>query len=182
MLSYSNFKQGFVLQTDASDVGVGAILSQYDDDGVEHVITYTVEQEAFAIQFGTQHFRVYLVGDKFTIITKHNALKWLNQMEPKGWLMDAQGLNFVVKYRPGHVHDNADALSRLLPCQQQCNDDISAEISAVTLCPDINFIDTQEQDPSLVKLLKWKSKGLKCAPRINGLYTCDPYLHKMLRF
>ena len=105
VLSYPNFKQEFILQTDASDVGVGAILSQYDKDGVEHVIAYssralsprernysTTEKEAYAIQFGTQHFRVYLVGRKFTIITDHNALKWLNQIEPKGrvarWLMD----------------------------------------------------------------------------------------------
>ena len=77
VLSYPNFKQEFILQTDASDVGVGAILSQHDKDGVEHVIAYsskaisprernysTTEKEAYAIQFGTQHFRVYLVEHK----------------------------------------------------------------------------------------------------------------------
>ena len=98
VLSYSNFKHEFILQTDASHVGVGVgtILSQYDEDGIKHVIAYsskalppreqnysTTEKEAFAIQFGTQQFRVYLVGRKFTIIMDHNALKWLNQTEPK---------------------------------------------------------------------------------------------------
>ena len=96
--------------------------------------------------------------------------------------MDLQEFDFVVKYRPDCVHNIVDALSRLLPCQQQCNDNISAETSAVTLCRDINFRDSQGQDPSLAKLLEWKSKGLKCAPRPNGLYTRDPYLHKILRF
>ena len=43
-----------------------------------------MEKEAFAIQFGTQHFQVYLVGRKFTILTGHNALKWLSRIEPKG--------------------------------------------------------------------------------------------------
>ena len=187
VLSYRNFKREFVLQTDASDVGVGAILSQYDDDGIEHVNAYaskalsprernysTTEKEAFAIQFGTQHFRVYLVGRKFTILTDHNALTWLNQIEPKGriarWLMDLQEFDFVVKHRPGRMHNNADALSRLLPCQQQCNNNTSAEISAVTLCPAINIRDAQAQDPSLAKLREWKSKGLKSAPRLDDLY------------
>ena len=98
------------MQTNASDVDVGAILSQYDEDRIKHVIAYSskalsrreqnsTEKEAFAIQFGTQHFRVYLVRRKFTIITDHKALKWLNQIEPKGrvarWLMDLQEFDFI---------------------------------------------------------------------------------------
>ena len=185
MLSYPNFKHEFILQTDASDVGVGAILSQYDEDGIEHVIAYsskalspreqnysTTEKEAFAIQFGTQHFRVYLVGRKLTIITDHNALKWLNQIEPKGrvarWLMDLQEFDFIVKYRPGRVHNNADALSRLLPYQHQVNSKSSADISAVTLCPDIKIKDAQEQDPTLAKLREWKTNGLRNVPKLNS--------------
>ena len=131
-------------------------MSQYDEDRIKHVIAYsskalsrreqnysTTEKEAFAIQFDTQHFRVYLVGRKFTIITDHKALKWLNQIEPKGrvarWLMDLQEFDFIVKYRPGRVHNNADALSRLLPYQHQVNSKSSAGISALTLCPNINI-------------------------------------------
>ena len=186
VLSYPNFKHEFILQTDSSDVGEGAILSQYDEDGIEHVIAYsskalspreqnysTTEKEAFAIQFGTQHFRVYLVERKFTIITDHNALKWLNQIEPKGrvarWLMDLQEFDFIFKYRPGRVHDNADALSRLLPYQHQVNSKSSADISAVTLCPDINIKDAQEQDPCLAKLREWKANGLRNAPKVKML-------------
>ena len=77
------------------------------------------KKEAFAIQFGTQHFRVYLLGRKFTISTDHSALSWLHSMEPKGriarWLMDLQEFDFEVKHRAGRVHNNADALSRLRP-------------------------------------------------------------------
>ena len=97
----------------------------------------TTEKEAFAIQFGAQHFRVYLVGRKFTIIMDHNALKWLNQIKPKGrvarWLMDLQEFDFIVKYRSGRVHNNADALSRLLPCQHQVNNKPSADVTLETL-------------------------------------------------
>ena len=97
ILRYPDFNREFVLHTDASDVGLGVVLSQFDKHSREHVVAYasktlspretnysTTEKEAFAIQFGTQHFRVYLVGCKFTIITDHNPLSWLQSMEPKG--------------------------------------------------------------------------------------------------
>ena len=93
--------------------------------------------------------------------------------------MDLQEFDFFVKYRPGRVHNNADALSRLLPYQHQVNSKSSADIFAVTLCPDINIKDAQEQDPSLAKSREWKANGLRNAPKLN---THDPYLHKMLRF
>jgi hypothetical protein len=130
ILRYPDFNCEFVLHTDASDVGLGVVLSQFDKHSREHVVAYasktlspretnysTTEKEAFAIQFGTQHFRVYLLGCKFTIITDHNPLSWLQSMEPKGqiacWLMDLQEFDFEVKHRPGRMHNNADALSRL---------------------------------------------------------------------
>ena len=93
--------------------------------------------------------------------------------------MDLQEFDFVVKDRPGRVHNNADALSRLLPCKHQINLKSSADISTVTFCPDINMRDAQGQDPSLAILREWKANGLKNAPRLNNH---DPFLHKMLRF
>ena len=65
----------FVLQTDASDFGVGAVLSQIDDTGSDHPVAYyskkllpreqrysTIEKECLAIKLATQAFRVYLLG------------------------------------------------------------------------------------------------------------------------
>lgn len=75
--------------------------------------------------------------------------------------MDLLEFDFIVKYRPGRVHNNADALSRLLPYQYQVDNKSSPDISAVTLCPDINIRDAQEQDSSLAKLREWKANGLK---------------------
>ena len=66
--------------------------------------------------------------------------------------MDLQEFDFIVKYRQGRVHNNADALSRLLPYQHQVNSKSSADIFAVTLSPDINIKGAREQDPSLAKL------------------------------
>jgi hypothetical protein len=127
----AKFNREFTLYTDASDVGLGFVLSQHDDNGIERVVAYesrsltprernyaTTEKEALAIHYGTQYFRLYLLGRKFTIVTDHNALRWLNTIEPKGrlarWLMDLQEFEFSVQHRAGKSHCNADALSRLV--------------------------------------------------------------------
>ena len=113
VLCYPRFDREFILQTDASDFGVGAVLSQIDDNGYEKVVAYAskalsarqkkfsaTEKEAYAIVFGTQQFRVYLLGRHFKIVTDHNALRWLHSMEPKGrlarWILDLQEFTFSV--------------------------------------------------------------------------------------
>ena len=100
----AKFDREFTLYTDASDVGLGFVLSQHDDNGIERVVAYgsrsltprernyaTTEKEVLAIHYGAQYFRLYLLGRKFTMVTDHNALRWLNTIEPKGrlarWLM-----------------------------------------------------------------------------------------------
>ena len=136
ILCYPRFDRECILQTDASDFGVGAVLSQIDDKGREKVIAYAskalsarqkkfsaTEKEAYAIVFGTQQFRVYLLGRPFQIVTDHNALRWLHSMESKGrlarWILDLQEFNFSIVHRAGRLHNNADALSRLVqsPCE-----------------------------------------------------------------
>ena len=129
--TYPDFGKNFVLQTDAYDYGVGAVLSQLDDSGNEKVIAYaskalspreqkysTTEKEALAVVFGTGHFRVHLLGRNFKLITDHNTLRWLHTMEAKGrlarWVMDLQEFDFSVVHRAGRIHNNADALSRLV--------------------------------------------------------------------
>ncbi|CAF1524285.1 unnamed protein product, partial [Adineta steineri] len=79
VISYPHFEQPFILQVDASDVGLSAILAQKlpDADGVqrEHVIGYAsrtlspierryspTERECLAIVYGCSHFRPYLEG------------------------------------------------------------------------------------------------------------------------
>ena len=75
------------------------------------------EKEAFAVVFGVRHFRVYLLGRKFEMITDHSALCLLHTMDPTGrlarWIMDLQEVQFEIKHKKGRLHSNADALSRL---------------------------------------------------------------------
>ena len=76
----------FILQTDASDRGIGAVLTQHDAEGNEHPVAFysrkllpreqrysTIKKECLAIKAATHTFRVYLLGKKFTIQTDHRA-------------------------------------------------------------------------------------------------------------
>lgn len=100
-LTYRDFRQPFVLQTDASDLGLGAVLSQVDPFRHDHVISYAscslsdrkskcsaTEKEMLAIIFAVDHFRACLLGKKFTLVTDHSTLHWLHSIEAKsrlGW-------------------------------------------------------------------------------------------------
>jgi hypothetical protein len=93
-----NFDEKFILHTDASDFGIGAVLSQIGRDGREHAIAYlscslskpehaysTTEREALAIVWAVKKLQKYLWGPEFEIVTDHQALKWLlNQPDPVG--------------------------------------------------------------------------------------------------
>ena len=103
---------------------------QYDQEGTEHPVAFysrkllprevlysTIEKECLAIKAATHHFRIYLLGRKFTIQTDHRALKWLDQLKDNNarltrWSLALQQYHFVVRYRAGTANNNADGLSR----------------------------------------------------------------------
>ncbi|XP_062421526.1 uncharacterized protein clasp1b [Pungitius pungitius] len=124
----------FVLDTDASGDGVGAVLSQAWPEG-ERVVAYyskalnkaerrycVTRREMLAVVFAARHFKYYLCGRPFTVRTDHASLQWLMTFrEPEGqlarWLEELQGYEFSVVHRAGERHGNADALSRR-PCTE----------------------------------------------------------------
>ena len=130
ILQNPDFGRRFLLQTDASDRGVGAVLSQKDDTEQDRPIAYfsrkllprecrysTVEKECLAIKLGVEAFKVYLLGKEFTIQTDHRALVWLNRLREKNarltrWSLALQDYKFDVVHRAGTANGNADALSR----------------------------------------------------------------------
>ena len=134
ILTFPNYSQQFILDTDASDTGIGGVLSQVQD-GEERVIAYAsrslskperrycvTRKELLAVVYFTKHFRPYLLGRHFLLRTDHGSLMWLqNFKEPEGqlarWLEKLQEFDFEIVHRRGRKHTNADALSRL-PCIQ----------------------------------------------------------------
>ena len=94
VLTCPDFEKVFVLQTDASERGVGAVLSQVNDEGQDHPVAYfsrkllpreekysTIEKECLAIKLSVQIFHVYLMGRPFKVQTDHRSLEWLNRIK-----------------------------------------------------------------------------------------------------
>ena len=132
LLITPDWTRPFELHTDASQFGLGAILSQRID-GEERVIAYaskalnkaqrnytTSDRECLAIIWGIRQFRTYLLGTKFDLYTDHSALQFLNSMrlnrDLSGRLaryqMFLQEFDFTTHYKKGEQNANADAMSR----------------------------------------------------------------------
>lgn len=129
ILSFPKGEGEFILDTDASGVGVGAVLSQ-KQEGEEKVIAFysrvlnkaernycTTRRELLAIVDSVKSFHHYLLGRKFLIRTDHISLKWLMSFKNlegqlARWVERLQQYEFEISYRKGQVHKNADGLSR----------------------------------------------------------------------
>ncbi len=115
--------------------------------------------------FATDHFRPYLLGQKFTLVTVHSALQWLNSAESKGrlarWIMNLQEYYFDIKYRPGSANGNADALFRL-PTAMVDNAKQPNPSCTATITPRYNLQQAQEEDLSRINELK--ANGLPKPP------------------
>ena len=134
VLSFPDYTKSFILDIDASDTGLGAVISQLDESGHEHVIAYgnhllsrterktvTLRELLAAVTFVT-NFRPYLLGRRFTL-TDHGSLIWLrNFREPEGqlarWLEILRGYDSEIVHRKGRLHCNADALFQI-PCDSR---------------------------------------------------------------
>jgi hypothetical protein len=131
ILQYPDFSLPFILYTDASGTGLGAVLAQKINKK-DHVIAYAsrsmsksernysiTDQECLAVVWGIQHFHHYLISQSFTVVTDHSALKWLqtckipNSGRRARWIMHLQSYKFDIQHRPGKSNTNADALSRM---------------------------------------------------------------------
>ena len=139
ILALPNDEGTYVLDTDASDLGLGAVLSQ-EQFGTEKVIAYasrtlnaaelkyeTTRKELLALVYGLKQFRQYLTGRHFVIRTDHAALSWLRRTpEPMPqlarWLTFIEEFDYEVVHRKGRSHANADGLSRIGP--NRPNEDI----------------------------------------------------------
>ena len=131
IMTYPDFSKRFILATDASDWGIGAVLSQKDKENLEHPIAYAsrllsppeqnytvLEKECLAAIWAVRHFKHYLHGPKFDLYTDNSALAWLkNRPQPKGrvarWIFELSEYDYELIHKQGRLNTNADALSRI---------------------------------------------------------------------
>ncbi|GBG77240.1 hypothetical protein CBR_g23568 [Chara braunii] len=119
----------FVVTTDASQYGIGAVLQQDDGNGYrpvefmsarmpsEKVATSTYERELYALRQALDHWKHYLLGRHFKVYSDHETLRWLKtqaKMTPKltRWAAEIDQYDFELKPVKGKYNVVADALSR----------------------------------------------------------------------
>ena len=118
VLVFPNFAECFILETVASGLGLGAVLSQKQLNGKVAPIAYTsqtlqqhekkygtLELEALAVVWAAKHFRTYLYGRWCDMMTDHEALKGLlNTPHPSGklakWGLALLELDLKIHYQP----------------------------------------------------------------------------------
>ena len=116
------------MDTDASDISLGAVLSNIVD-GVEYPVAFasrvltlaefrysTTEREALAVIQTMKWFKPYIWGTQFVLRTDHASLQWIFRQNNDGLIFGMpqrlQEFDFQVVHRPGDMHGNADGLSR----------------------------------------------------------------------
>ncbi|GET62384.1 retroviral-like aspartic protease 1 [Rhizophagus irregularis DAOM 181602=DAOM 197198] len=117
ILVYPDFSREFILITDGSKIGLGAVLAQMNEENKEVVIAYAI-------------------GRKFIVITDHAALKGLTDgKEQTGrrarWVMKLQQFDFKIVHRSGKKIKNADGLSRLRFKEKETERNENQEITKI---------------------------------------------------
>ena len=128
-----DFDKCFKLAVDASDVGIGAVLLQEDNNGIDHPVCYfskkfnkhqknysTIEKECLALILAIQQFEVYLTSSisPIVVFSDHNPLSFLHKLKNKNqrllrWSLLLQEFNLDIRHIKGKDNIIPDALSRV---------------------------------------------------------------------
>ena len=130
ILAYPRVNDPYILHTDASSTGIGAVLSQMQD-GQERIIAYfskqlsktqrswaAIERECFALVQALDRLQPYLWGAEFVIYTDHKPLTSLFRAEIRNtkiqrWAIQISEFGAPIRYKPGSKNISADLLSRI---------------------------------------------------------------------
>jgi RNase H-like domain found in reverse transcriptase/Reverse transcriptase (RNA-dependent DNA polymerase)/Integrase zinc binding domain/Integrase core domain len=177
ILTMPDYEKEFTLFTDASDIGVGAMLAQ--GEGLDQkTIAYfsqkldpcqsrysATERECLAVLLAIEKFRHYLLGYHFTVVTDHSALQWLLALKTPvsnrlcRWIMSLQQYNFSVKHRKGSDMAMPDNLSRTVETVVlEANDDWYNDLAKKVQDEPEKYPDFRLQGSRILKFCKKASE------------------------
>ncbi|KAJ8375683.1 hypothetical protein SKAU_G00062630 [Synaphobranchus kaupii] len=152
VLAYPDAQRPFIVDTDASNTGVGAVLSQEDEDG-ERVVAY--------------YSRALGKAERNYCVTRRELLAVTLEGQVARWLEQLQGYDFEIRHRAARLHLNADALSHRPCAAQECHY-CSRQEERVQVSPDVavplpltplELREAQEADSTLGKVRGWLEVG-----------------------
>ena len=168
VLAYADYKRPFRLHTDASDLGLGAVLYQQDENGKSKVIAYasrTLNQaeknypahklEFLALKWAvTSRFHEYLYGGEFAVYTDNNPLTYVlstAKLDATGqrWIAALANYNFSLHYKSGKTNIEADALSRIPNREGEISIDKDA-VQAIANAMQIGEFSELNENPNLI--------------------------------
>ena len=180
VLAYPDYTQPFILETDASLKGLGAVLSQKGKDGEVRIIAYasrslrpsersmrdysSAKIELMALKWSVcKKFKDYLLGSKFTVFTDNNPLVYVKTSKLGAaqirWLSELALYDFDIVYRTGRSNLVADALSRRPEAEgenhnQTCSDNDDEEWQAISysaICEELQGIIGRSKGGAFLK-------------------------------
>ena len=166
ILAYPNPNRPYVITSDASRTGLGYILSQKDENGIERVISYSgralrkaeknysiTELEALSVIAAFKQFHPYIYGNFVTLRTDHKALEYIyKNKHSKGrlmrWVLELMNYDYKIEHKPGVNNEAADALSRLpeFPKSTETQPEIPADPHIMT----VTMENSENQDEILL--------------------------------
>lgn len=190
MLKHPNFEELFYLNTDASSIAVGAALLQKDENGILRPISYfsyklkphekkwpAIHLEAYAILLAVRHFKIFLYGRKFTILSDCKSLNYLVKLDSPAsklsrWLLELSNYDFDFKHIKGSENFLSDLLSRDI---EECVNIVRVDV------PDLDKIKyEQRKDPFLIPIIDYlEGKSVNCRAQYDN-YFLDEGLVKRI--
>lgn len=193
ILQFINWNKHFYLCTDASKQGIGCALCQEDNNGELKPVAfagrsfnqaeqnYTVsEQELLSIVWAYKHFKIFLEGNEFTIMTDHAPLTYLKSKNHLSgrlarWSILLQDMKCEIKHLAGKLNVLPDYLSRMEFDQTSTDED--KEIEAF---PDM-YVSETTPNTSLSALNQLdantnnENSGFAFEEKQGSLFDCPPH-------
>lgn len=184
VLTYPKFGKEFVLEVDASLKGLGACLSQADENGHLHPISFASRSlrgaennypdfssfkiELLALKWAVvEKFKGYLIGSKCTVYTDNNPLAHLQTAQlgatEQRWVAQLAPFQLDIRFRPGKLNKCADALSRCPGNDEQEVREMIGALTVTTVLP-VEVTVNSDQGPE---------EAPRAAPEVYPSYSTE---------